>query len=159
MGAPQTETAAASRIAKDCRLEGDLTFTGPVHLSGEIRGSVTCDGTLTVEAGARIDGRVRTVVLVVRGKLRGDIAASQGIEVQTGGEIDGVIYAPSISVAKGTRIDGDVMIAPERSEAHVRRAEAMADLEARRQKLPAATAPAAAPAPAPLAGNVLPSGS
>jgi cytoskeletal protein CcmA (bactofilin family) len=149
MAAAQTETAAGSRIAKDCRLEGDLVFTGPVHLAGEIRGSVTCDGTLLVEPGARIDGRVRVVTLVVQGKLKGDICASQLIEVQTGGEIDGVIYAPSISVAKGTRIDGDVMIAPERSEAHVRRAEAMAELEVRRQKLPAATAIAPAPAEAP----------
>ncbi|MFN7054465.1 polymer-forming cytoskeletal protein [Hyphomonas sp.] len=157
MGAPQTETAAASRIAKDCQLEGDLQFTGAVFLSGEIRGSITCDGTLTVEAGARIDGRVRTGMLIVRGKLKGDIAASRGIEVHTGGEIDGVIYAPSISVARGTRIDGDVMIAPERSEAHMRRAEAMADLEARRQKLPAAAA-STATAPASAAGDAPPSG-
>jgi cytoskeletal protein CcmA (bactofilin family) len=149
MGAPQTDTAAASRIARGCRLDGELSFAGPTYVAGEILGSVTCDGTLTVEAGARIEGRVQAHTLIVRGTLKGDIAASQGIEVQTGGQIDGVIYAPSISVARGTRIDGDVMIAPERSSAHLHRAEARAEPEARGQGRPAA-------APAPPAGDAPP---
>lgn len=137
MGAQiQADTAITSRIAKGCQLEGELTFTGALHLSGHIRGSLTCEGSLVVEPGASIEGRVRAADIIVRGSLKGDIAASHLIEVHTGGRIDGVIYAPSISAAPGTQIDGDVMIAPERSEAHIRRADALAELAARKRRLP-----------------------
>ncbi|MFN3312863.1 MAG: polymer-forming cytoskeletal protein [Hyphomonas sp.] len=148
MAAQTQADVATSRIAPDCRLEGELVFSGPVHLSGHILGSLTCEGCLTVEAGASIEGRVRAADIIVRGSVKGDIAASRLIEVHTGGQIDGVIFAPSITAASGTRIDGDVMIAPERPETHIRRAdEAMALLTARRRQPSKAEPRAASPAP------------
>lgn len=154
MAAQTQADVAASRIAADCRLEGELVFSGPVHLSGHVLGSLACDGCLTVEAGASIEGRVRAADIIVRGSVRGDIAASRMIEVHTGGQIDGVIFAPSITAASGTRIDGDVMIAPERPESHIRRAEeAMAQLAAQKPQQPKAEPRPPSPAPSQLPGG------
>ncbi len=154
MAAQTQADVAPSRIAPDCRLEGELVFGGPVHLSGQVIGSLTCEGCLTVEAGASVEGRVRAADIIVRGSIKGDIAASRLIDVHTGGQIDGVIFAPSITAAPGTRIDGDVMIAPERPETHIRRAdEAIALLDARRHRPWKADPHPASPAPSRLPGG------
>lgn len=126
MGSEKTPRNAGSVIASGCRIEGDLSLNGPLVLEGEIFGQVICEGTLIVSAGARIEGSVRASEILVQGRVTGDIAANLAIEVSHGGQLKGVIYSPSIRAEGLTLIDGDVMIAPERSASHVSRGAALA---------------------------------
>jgi len=126
MGSEKTPRNSGSVIAPGCRIDGDLSLTGPLVLEGEVFGQVICEGTLIVGPKARIEGSVQASEIIVQGRVKGDIAASRAIEVSDGGQLEGVIYSPSIRAEGLTLIDGDVIIAPERSASHVSRGAALA---------------------------------
>ena len=123
-------------IAAGCRVIGDLKISGSLRLGGEVLGDVHCDGALVVEAGARIKGRVSAGEMLVMGTLIGEIVATRKIDVTTGARVEGSIFSPFMKVEGNACVDGDLLIAPERSPAHVERAKDLAILK------PAADTPA-----------------
>lgn len=139
-----------SFIAAGTRLEGQIVFTGPTIVSGHLKGDVTGDGLLVIEAGAIVDGNITGTVIVVHGTLTGTISASEMIEAFPGCRIEGRAYAPSMRVDGGATVLADLLIAPVRP----------ADWNAPKKPAPvqqASTPPvmpkpvqASAPAPAPL---------
>lgn len=135
--APQNGTLNV--IAAGCRILGDMTISGSLRLGGEVLGDVTCEGALTVEAGASIRGRVSAAEITVLGTLIGEIVASRRIEVSKGARIEGSIFAPSMKVEGNACVDGDLLIAPERSAAHAERAKTLALLKPANPPVAAAT--------------------
>ncbi|MBY9065581.1 polymer-forming cytoskeletal protein [Hyphomonas sp. WL0036] len=123
-------------ISAGCRVVGNLTFSGSLRLGGEVEGDVICDGLLTVDAGAQINGRVRAGEITVMGKIIGEIVAVRRIEVGRGAHVEGSVFSPSMLVEGNARVDGDLLIAPERSQAHIDRAKTLVLLK------PAAPSPA-----------------
>lgn len=141
--------SSGSMIAAGCRLEGQLNFTGPVRVAGEIRGDIACDGLLVIEAGGHVEGRVTAADITVLGAVLGEVIVSRRLEVGMGARVEGSIYSPSMRVEGNARIDGDVLIAPERSSSHIERAKTLPALQG--------LAPSALAAPAkPAVSNVLP---
>lgn len=134
-------------IAAGCRVKGDLILSGSLRLGGEVLGDVSCDGTLIVEAGGQIKGRVHAADIVIKGRIIGEIAARRRIEVGTGGHAEGSIFAPSMSVEGNAHVDGDLLIAPERTQGHLDRAKSIAVLKAS-EPAPAAGSPASQGVPA-----------
>lgn len=141
--APAKASAAgpSNVIAAGCRVTGDLILAGSLRLGGEVLGDVHCEGALLVEATGKIRGRISAAEITVAGALAGEIAAARRIEVSAGGRVEGSIFAPSMRVEGNAVIEGDLLIAPERSPAHIERAKVLSPL----------TEPAAAP-PAGAAG-------
>jgi cytoskeletal protein CcmA (bactofilin family) len=139
-----------SFIAAGTRLEGQIVFTGPTIVSGHLKGDVTGDGLLVIEAGAIVDGNITGTVIVVHGTLTGTISASEMIEAFPGCRIEGRAYAPSMRVDGGATVLADLLIAPVRP----------ADWNAPKQAVPVqqqpspkpvqADIPAPGPQPAPL---------
>ncbi len=95
-------------------LEGNLAFSGPVMVSAHVKGDITTDSLLVVEAGAVIEGNVSATVIVVHGKIKGSVSASEGIEAWPGCRLEGRAYAPSMRVDEGASMLADILIAPER---------------------------------------------
>lgn len=131
-------------ICAGCRIDGNLKFAGSLRLGGEVLGDVSCDGTLTLEPAARIRGRVRASEIIVMGAIVGEIVASRRIEVGAGGIIEGSIFAPSMRVEGNARVDGDLLIAPERSTGHTERAKILAVLKPAPPPAPRLPAPTTA---------------
>lgn len=95
-------------------LEGNLAFSGPVMVSAHVKGDITTDSLLVIEAGAVIEGNVSATVIVVHGKIKGSVSASEGIEAWPGCRLEGRAYAPSMRVDEGASMLADILIAPER---------------------------------------------
>jgi cytoskeletal protein CcmA (bactofilin family) len=145
-----------SSLIAGCTLEGTFNFKGPTIIGAVVKGDITCDGVLIIEAGGRVEGQVNAVEIIVQGVLDGEIAAIRSIEVWPGAALSGDIYAPSISVAEGARVSASLLIALERPQAHINRARAanVTPISAARPPEPAAlpAMPAeavAVPTPAP----------
>ena len=115
-------------IAAGCRVTGNLILAGSLRLGGEVLGDVRCEGTLVVEATGKIRGRISAAEIQVAGALTGEIAATRRIEVSAGGRVEGSIFAPSMRVEGNAVIEGDLLIAPERSPAHIERAKVLSVL-------------------------------
>lgn len=132
-GKPEAFTKPAksglgNAIAAGGRLEGTLRFVGPVIIGAHIRGDVISDDLILVEATGRIEGRVRAATLIVHGAVSGDIEASKCLEVCTGGRLEGVAFSPSMRVEERTIVSADLLIAPERTVAHINKAGLVPDL-------------------------------
>lgn len=121
-------------ISAGCRIEGEMRFAGTLRLSGQVRGDVQCEGTLTIEAGGIVEGSVRAGEIIVYGSALGEVIAARRLEVAPGGRVEGSIYSPSMKVEGNARIDGDVLIAPERAAAHAERAASLPAVRAARAK-------------------------
>tara|TARA_R110000787_G_scaffold1489_6_gene6134 strand:- start:900 stop:1409 length:510 start_codon:yes stop_codon:yes gene_type:complete len=103
-----------SFIAAGTRLEGRIAFSGPTIVSGHLKGDITTDGLLVIEAGAIVDGNIDGAVIVVHGTLTGTISASEMIEAFPGCRIEGRAYAPSMRVDGGATVLADLLISPVR---------------------------------------------
>lgn len=115
-------------IAPGGRLEGKFTFAGPVIVGAHIRGDVESDDLVLVEAGGRIEGRLRAATVIIHGAVSGEIEASRSLEVCTGGRLEGIAWSPSMRVEERTLVSADLLIAPERTVAHINRAASVPDL-------------------------------
>lgn len=126
--AKPAKAGAGNSIAQGGRLEGKFRFTGPLILGAELRGEIECDDLIVVEATGRIEGRIRAATLIVHGVVAGDIEASRSLEVCTGGRLEGVAFSPSMRVEERTIVSADLLIAPERTVAHINKAASVPDL-------------------------------
>lgn len=126
--AKPARSGLGNAIAAGGKLEGKFRFVGPVIIGAHIRGDVESDDLILVEASGRIEGRVRAATLVVHGAVNGDIEASKSLEVCTGGRLEGVAFSPSMKVEERTIVSADLLIAPERTVAHINKAASVPDL-------------------------------
>lgn len=96
---------------------GDLTFSGGLHLDGEIRGDVQADGgsensTLTVSDQAKILGDVSVANLIVNGSIEGDVHSSSLVELAENARISGEIHYKQLEMAMGAKVDGGLVRLP-----------------------------------------------
>ena len=145
--AKPAKAGAGNSIAAGGRLEGKFRFSGPVIVGAEIRGDLECDDLIVVEATGKIEGRVRAATLIIHGAVSGDVEASRALEVCVGGRLEGVAFSPSMRVEERTFVSADLLIAPERTVAHINKAASVPDLSN--------VAPLSAPRPETLADSAV----
>ncbi|MDP3459558.1 MAG: polymer-forming cytoskeletal protein [Hyphomonas sp.] len=122
------KSGLGNAIAAGGRLEGKFTFVGPVIVGAHIRGEVEADDLVLIETGGRIEGRLRAATVIIHGAVSGEVEASRSLEVCTGGRLDGIAWSPSMRVEERTLVSADLLIAPERTVAHINRAASVPDL-------------------------------
>ncbi|MFN7179372.1 polymer-forming cytoskeletal protein [Hyphomonas sp.] len=128
--APQkpAKSGLGNSLATGGQFEGKFRFVGPVIVGGQVRGDVETDDMVLIEVSGSIEGRIRAATVIVHGTARGDVEASKSLEVCTGGRLEGSAFAPSMRVEERTFVSADILIAPERSVAHINRAASVPDL-------------------------------
>ena len=87
--------------------EGKVSLTGRVWLDGELRGEVHADELVIGESG-RVEAKLSVRSLTIHGSVTGEISAKERVEVSATGRIDGSVHSPSLEVAEGARIDGEI---------------------------------------------------
>jgi len=105
-------------IGAQTRLEGDVSFTGGLHVDGVIKGAIVAepgsDSVLTVSERGRIEGDVRVPNLVLNGTVEGDVHAGERVELASHAKVDGNVYYALIEMAMGAQVNGNLV---HRSEA------------------------------------------
>jgi cytoskeletal protein CcmA (bactofilin family) len=96
-----------SLIASGLSIEGKISGTGHVRIAGAFKGDVQVEGNLGIEPGAKHQGEVRALTVMVSGELTGNINAKH-VDVTASGVIIGDVKADSITVASGSRMRGHV---------------------------------------------------
>lgn len=117
---PDRKTVAESVIAAGLTIEGTVSGSGDVRIAGQFHGDVHVEGSLTIEAGARMVGSVRASTVVIDGELEGNIDAASRVELHASGVLNGNLKTGSLTVAAGSRMRGQVEFgwteaAPERA--------------------------------------------
>lgn len=99
-----------SFIAAGCMLDGDFTFSGPLTIAGEIKGTVRCEGLIIIEEKGRLEGTVEAAVVIVHGSMAGNIRARESLEIWSGAQVGGKVAARSVRVDEGSVLTADMVI-------------------------------------------------
>ena len=91
-------------IARDLRIEGEITSAGLIEIEGNIKGTLKGNAVILREE-AVVEGDIIAESLSIRGKFDGTIKA-KSINISGKARITGVIEYESLCVEDGASIDG-----------------------------------------------------
>lgn len=98
----------ATVIGQDIIIEGEITSDEAVVIAGTVRGKLTVDGPVTVEAGGVVEADVGASSLAVGGIVTGNIVATDRVDLLAGGRLVGDVKAARITIADGAVFKGNV---------------------------------------------------
>lgn len=98
-------------LSSGVSIKGDLTFGNELVIDGEVEGTITSTGKLTVGEHARIRGEIHAGSVTVQGTVEGNIFASERCSLEPGATLRGDIEAPRLGVDENATFLGSAKIA------------------------------------------------
>src|ERR1044072_9197367 len=109
----QTSTRIDTLLGKAANLNGDLEFSGGLHLDGRVNGNVRSNaedgGALSVSESGFIEGRVEGTNIVLNGTVNGDMYARDRLVLGGKARVNGNVYYGVIEMAPGAVITGKLI--------------------------------------------------
>jgi cytoskeletal protein CcmA (bactofilin family) len=109
----KTSCSIDTVIGAQTRLEGDVSFSGGLHVDGLIRGSISAapdsESVLTVSEQGRIEGDVRVPNLVLNGVVEGDVHVGERVELASNAKVKGNVFYKLIEMAMGAEVNGNLV--------------------------------------------------
>ena len=100
-------------ISAGTRIEGDVQFSGGMHLDGTVSGSVKPrDGSanrLVIGASGVVQGSVESQIVELSGTVHGDIVATNRVALASTARIEGNLHYGTIEMAAGAQIKGKLV--------------------------------------------------
>src|ERR1700722_9063042 len=110
----QTKNAKVDTlIGAKTRIDGNIEFTGGLHLDGFIGGNVKGDSSagtfLSVSEHGCIEGSVFAPTVILNGIVKGDIEAANRVELGAKARVLGNVQYTIIETAVGAQINGKLI--------------------------------------------------
>jgi cytoskeletal protein CcmA (bactofilin family) len=110
---PSNNATVDTLIGGKTRINGDVEFSGGLHLDGQINGNVAGDADtatfLSVSEQGCIEGSVIAPSVILNGIVKGDIDASNRIELGSKARVLGNVHYSIIETAVGAQINGKLI--------------------------------------------------
>lgn len=103
-GEAPRKAMAASLVAENVTLTGELASDGEVHLDGRLKGDARVNRLMVGEAGL-VEGAIEADAVEVRGRVRGTINA-RAVKLHASGEVEGDITHAELVIEAGARFNG-----------------------------------------------------
>ena len=107
--APKVSTV----IGQGTAINGDVGFSGGLHLDGTIKGKVSGEAetqsTLTVSEQGKVEGDVYVENLILNGEVVGDVYATERVELATNARVTGTVYYRLLEMAMGAEVNGQLV--------------------------------------------------
>ncbi len=114
---PNKNAKIDTLIGAGSRINGDVEFTGGLHLDGHINGNVTsvpgAGAFLSVSEQGCIEGSVIVPNVILNGIVKGDIDAGDRIELGSKARVLGNVHYTIIETAVGAQINGKLVHRPD----------------------------------------------
>jgi cytoskeletal protein CcmA (bactofilin family) len=106
-------------IGQQTQINGDLHFSGGLHIDGHVKGNVIADegaaSVLTVSEHGRIEGDVRVPNVFLNGSVTGDVRCEERIELAAKARVTGDVYYNLIEMVMGAEVNGSLLHQTDRS--------------------------------------------
>jgi len=100
-------------VGQNTVVEGDVIFTGGLHVDGCIKGNVIADksslSVLTLSEKGRIEGEVRVPHVILNGSVEGDVHAMDRVVLASKANVTGDVYYLLIEMAIGASVNGSLV--------------------------------------------------
>ena len=116
---PKQTAQIDSLIGQNTEINGDVIFSGGLHVDGKIKGNVISaegdDSVLTLSERGTIEGEVKVPNVVVNGTVIGDVHALTHVELATQARVHGNVYYSLIEMAMGAEVNGNLVHTTDKS--------------------------------------------
>jgi cytoskeletal protein CcmA (bactofilin family) len=105
-------TRIETLVGKNTCVTGDLSFTGGLHVEGEIDGNVHAgddSSVLILSEDGIIKGDIHVPNMVLNGTVEGDVYASDHVELAPRARINGNVYYHLIEMSMGSTLNGSLI--------------------------------------------------
>lgn len=106
------EEATPTVLGPGSHFEGLLTFRGGARVDGSLTGTIHANGRLEIGPQAFIRAQVEVDEIVIEGRVEGDIHAHRRAELRETAHVVGNLVSPRVSLALGSVLQGDCVMAP-----------------------------------------------
>ena len=107
-------------IGQGTRINGDLVFSGGLHVDGKIIGNVIAEegstAILILSEFGSIEGEVNVPNMVLNGEIIGDVYGSIRVELAPKSRIKGSVYYNLIEMSIGAEVNGGLIHQPQGSQ-------------------------------------------
>ena len=97
-------------IGAGTTIEGNITFSGGLHVDGRVRGDVVAaegkPGRLVLSEQAQIEGEIRVSHVVINGTVVGPVHAAEYVELQSKANVTGDVYYKTLEIQLGAVVQG-----------------------------------------------------
>lgn len=117
----QSESVSTT-LGPGTSFEGVINTEESLRIDGTFEGTINCNGTLVIGAGAEVEAEIVAETAIIGGHVNGNITAHNKIEIRNEGEIYGDLTAPVLHIERGVKLEGSCTIntgADETEEAKV----------------------------------------
>jgi cytoskeletal protein CcmA (bactofilin family) len=97
-------------VGRGINVSGRLVFQEPVRIEGRFRGEVSSSELVVISEQASVEGRVRTLRVLILGELTGDVIGAKSAVLGPHARVKGNIESESLTVCEGARLEGDVRV-------------------------------------------------
>lgn len=113
MPKPNKNPTIDTLIGANTRINGDVEFSGGLHLdgyiNGNVRGELEAGASLWVSEQGGIEGSVVVCDIVLNGVVKGDIDATGRVELGEKARVLGSVQYSVIETAVGAQINGKLI--------------------------------------------------
>jgi cytoskeletal protein CcmA (bactofilin family) len=107
-------------IGQGTEINGDLVFSGGLHVDGTIKGNVSAEegssALLILSEFGHIEGEVTVPNMVLNGEIIGDVFGSIRVELAPKSRIKGSVYYNLIEMSIGAEVNGGLVHQPQGSQ-------------------------------------------
>ena len=100
-------------ISNKTQLEGDLHFSGGLHIDGKVKGTIRADESseaiVRISDVGEVDGDVIAPHVIINGTVHGDVHSSKHIELAANASIKGNVYYHLIEMVMGAEVNGNLV--------------------------------------------------
>jgi len=101
-------------ISAKTRVEGDIHFTGGLHIDGRVKGCVVSDeqadnALLRLSECGEVEGDIVAPNIVINGTVKGDVYALAHLELAGKAAITGNVYYNLIEMEAGASVNGNMV--------------------------------------------------
>ena len=101
-------------IGKGTKIEGNVMFSGGLHIDGEVKGDVVSDlqdekATLTLSENGRVEGNVKVSNVMLNGTVIGDVVAVNRVELAPQARITGTVTYALLEMSMGAEVNGKLI--------------------------------------------------
>jgi cytoskeletal protein CcmA (bactofilin family) len=102
---------AASLVDRHSAFDGNFRSQRDIRVEGDLKGTVSCDGTLFVTEGASVTASVDAEHVSVAGELSGEIRCRGRLQIMPSGRVRAKVTTASLVIQEGALYDGQLEMA------------------------------------------------
>ena len=91
---------------------GQLTFTGSVHIDGQFTGEIKSEGTLILGKDAKVEGNIQVSQLRLSGNLNGDVVVTEKTILHKTAVLTGNLATKNLTMEEGAMLQGTICMDP-----------------------------------------------